>query len=117
MFSPVQRKALLVVICLLTLVLVACPQRVKIGDLTSNVGRYADKEVAISGTVVSSFGFLGPGAFQMDDGTGRIWVLSDKFGVPSKDAHVAITGRVTQGVNVGGRSYAVALRQTQKPRY
>src|SRR5512138_239713 len=117
MSSPVPRKALLALICLLTLVLAACPQRVKIGELTSNVARYADKEVTIAGTVVSSFGFLGPGAFQMDDGTGRIWVVSDKFGVPSKDAHVAITGRVTQGVNVGGRSFAVALRQTQKPQY
>jgi hypothetical protein len=117
MQSPIQRKAYLSLLCLLTIVLVGCPQHVKIGDLTSNAGRYIDKEVAITGTVVSSFGLLGTGAFEVDDGSGRIWVLSENFGVPSKGARVGITGRVTEGVNVGGRSVAVALRQTQKPHY
>jgi hypothetical protein len=117
MQSPVQRKAYLFLLCLLTVVLVGCPQQVKIGDLTSNAGRYADKEVTITGTVASSFGLLGPGAFEVDDGTGKIWVLSESFGVPSKGARVGITGRVTQGLNVGGRSFAVVLRQTHKPHY
>ena len=117
MQSPVQRKAYLFLLCLLTIILVGCPQHVKIGELTSNAGRYVDKEVAITGTVVSSFSLLGPGAFEVDDGSGKIWVLSESFGAPSKGARVGITGRVTQGLNVGGRSFAVALRQTQKPHY
>ncbi|MFB3916246.1 MAG: hypothetical protein ACE14M_05925 [Terriglobales bacterium] len=117
MQSPIQRVAYLFLLCLLTVVLVGCPQEVRIGDLTSNPGRYADKEVTINGTVVSSFGFLGPGAFEVDDGSGKIWVLSENFGVPSKGARVGITGRVSQGVSLGDRSFAVALRQTQKPHY
>ena len=117
MQSPIQHKACLFLLCLLTIVLVGCPQHVRIGDLTSNAGRYVDKEVTIAGTVSSSFGFLGPGAFEVDDGTGKIWVLSEAFGAPSKGARVGITGRVTQGLNVGGRSFAVVLRQTQKPHY
>lgn len=117
MARPSRRRVLLSAVCLLAVVLVACPQRIKIGDLTSNAGRYAGKEVTIVGTVGSSFGLLGPGAFELDDGTGRIWVLSESFGVPSKAARVAITGRVSQGLNVGGRSFAVVLRQTQKPHY
>ncbi len=117
MQRPIQRIERLTLVCLFVLILVGCPQRVKIGELTTNTGRYADKEVTIAGTVLSSFGLLGPGAFQVDDGSGRIWVLSENFGVPAKDAQVAITGRVTQGVNIGGRSFAVVLRQTQKPRY
>jgi hypothetical protein len=117
MQSSVPRKAYLFLLCLLTIVVLGCPQQVKIGELTSNAGRYLDKEVTITGTVVSSFSLLGPGAFEVDDGSGKIWVLSETFGAPSKGARVGITGRVTQGLNVGGRSFAVALRQTQKPHY
>lgn len=117
MEGPIYRKACLSILCLMTMVLLGCPQQVRIGDLTSNAARYVDKEVTITGTVASSFGLLGPGAFEVDDGSGKIWVLSEKFGVPSKGARVGITGRVIQGVNVGGRSFAVALRQTQKPHY
>lgn len=118
MQSPILlSKVYLSLLCLAAVVLVGCPQHVKIGDLTSNAGRYANKEVTITGTVVSSFGLLGQGAFEVDDGSGKIWVLSENFGVPSKGARVGITGRVTEGVSLGGRSFAVALRQTQKPHY
>ncbi|HEV8523119.1 MAG TPA: hypothetical protein VGQ71_01360 [Terriglobales bacterium] len=117
MRSSIQQKTLLLVVVALTAVLIACPQQTKIGDLTSNPGRYAGKEVKITGKVTSSFGLLGTGAFEVDDGTGKIWVLSENYGVPSKGAKVSITGRVTEGASVGDRSFAVALRQTQKPNY
>jgi hypothetical protein len=110
-------KALLFVVCALSVVLTACPQHPSIGELTSNPARYAGKEVAVAGTVVSSFGLLGSGAFELDDGTGRIWVLSQSYGVPGKGAKVGVTGNVTEGVTVAGRSFAVALRQTRKPHY
>ncbi len=111
------RRALLVLVATLTVILAGCPQQVKIGDLTGNPSRYADKEVTITGTVISSFGLLSTGAFQVDDGTGKIWVLSENYGVPSKGAKAGITGRLAEGMNVGGRSFALALRQTQKPHY
>lgn len=117
MRNSIQRRAFPLLLSALTVILIGCSQHVRIGDLTSNPGRYVDKEVTITGTVISSFGFLGPGAFEVDDGSGRIWVLSENYGVPSKGARVGITGRVTQGINVGGRSFALALRQTQKPHY
>jgi len=112
-----RRAGTLVALALSTILLLACPQHTKIGELTSNPGRYAGKEVSIAGSVVSSYGALGTGAFEMDDGSGRIWVISQNYGVPAKNAKVGITGVVTQGVSVAGRSFAVALRQTSKPHY
>ena len=117
MRSLIGRKASLAALAAISVVLLGCPQQVKIGDLTSNPSRYANKEVTITGTVASSFGLLGTGGFELDDGTGKIWVLSENYGVPSKGARVGISGRVVEGVNVGGRSFAVAVRQTQKPHY
>jgi len=112
-----SRRALRTFLLTLVVFLVGCPQQVKIGDLISNPSHYADKEVTIVGTVTSNFDIFGSGGFELDDGSGKIWVLSDKFGVPSKGVRAGITGRVSKGVNIGGRSLALVIRQTQKPHY
>jgi hypothetical protein len=46
-------------------------------------------------------GLLGHGAFELDDGTGRIWVVSRR-GIPRKGAHVKAEGRVKDVVDAGG---------------
>jgi hypothetical protein len=87
----------------------------KIADINRDPGQYLGKEVTIAGQVTSAFGALNQGAFEVDDGTGRLWVLSSGFGVPTQGAKVAVTGRIASGVTVGGRSFANILRET-KPR-
>jgi hypothetical protein len=95
------------------LLLAGCPPRTTVERINRDPGRYSGKEVTIAGHVSSSFGALGTGVFEIDDGTGRMWVYSDKFGVPGNGARVAVTGRVEQGFTFGGRSFAVILKQTQ----
>ena len=75
--------------------------------------RYAGNDVTIRGTVSGAFSALGNGIFQIDDGTGSIWVYSQNFGVPGNGDKVSVTGRVEQGIAVGGRSFGVILRQTE----
>jgi hypothetical protein len=86
----------------------------RIADILRDPGRYTNREVTVAGDVVNSFGALGQGAFEVDDGTGRIWVLSLGFSVPSRGARVAVTGRVESGVTIGGRSFATVLRETRR---
>ncbi len=97
-----------------TLFLVACPQQHSIAELTRDPGRYADKEVAVKGTVVSSFGAMGTGMYEVDDGTGRLWVLSQNYGVPNKGARVGVAGTIVPTFSFGGRSFATVLRETQR---
>jgi len=101
----------------LLLFLVGCPQRVRVADINANPGRYSNKEIALTGTVTEGFGFMGQGAFQIDDGTGKIWVLSQNFGVPGKGQRVGITGNVVGGVSLGTRSFGTAIRLTHHPRF
>jgi hypothetical protein len=103
-----------VAVLALTVVAAGC-ERTKISDINQDPARYANKEVTIAGEVTSAIGALNQGAFEVDDGTGRLWVVSSGFGVPSQGARVAVTGRVQSGVTVGGRSFANVLRET-KPR-
>ena len=105
-------SVLLVGLC--SLWLTGCPQRTTIAKINGDPGRFANKEVTIAGRVSNSFGALGTGAFEVDDGTGRMWVYSQNYGIPSSGAKVAVTGRIQQGFSFGGRSFAVILRQTEQ---
>ena len=97
-----------------TLLLAACPTRTSIGKILRDPGRYAGREVAVGGRVSNSFGALGTGVYQVDDGTGEIWVYSQRYGVPGNGAKVGVRGTVSQGFSFGGRSFAVVLRETER---
>ncbi|PYX87029.1 MAG: hypothetical protein DMG68_13195 [Acidobacteria bacterium] len=110
------RKLLLAAFVIFGFVLVGCPTHTSIANITRDPGHFAGKDVTVAGHVSDSFGALGAGVFQIDDGTGTIWVYSGSYGVPSNGAKVAVTGRIEQGFSFGGRSFATILRETQ-PRH
>src|SRR2546423_1910944 len=97
-----------------SLMLVGCPPRTSVRDINRDPGRYANKDISVAGRVTNSFGALGTGVYEIDDGTGRIWVYSQSYGVPGSGAKVGVTGRINQGFAVGGRSFAVILRETER---
>jgi hypothetical protein len=105
-------SALLVVAA--SLLLAACPSRVSIAKLDRDPGHYTGEEVTIAGRVTDSFGALGRGVFQLDDGTGRMWVLAGPRGLPGNDAKVAVSGHVEQGFSLAGRNFATVLRETDR---
>jgi hypothetical protein len=93
--------------------LTACPQQTTIGKLQSDPGRYRNKEVALVGRVTNSFGGFNFGAYELDDETGRVWVLTER-GVPSKGARIGTVGKFVNGVTWGGRNYGSALQETDR---
>lgn len=109
------QKSFAVILALLaTLLLAGCPPRVHIADINRDPGRYANKDISIAGRVSSSFGVMGTGVYQIDDGTGTMWVYSQNYGVPGNGSRVAVTGRIQQGFSLGGRSFATILRETER---
>ena len=97
-----------------TLLLAGCPERTTIEHINRSPGHYAGKEVTIAGRVSNSYGALGTGVFELQDETGRMWVFSERYGVPGRDARIAVTGRIQQGFTFGGRNFAVVLRETKR---
>ena len=71
-----------------------------INHVLADPSRYADKEVTVGGRVVKSASVLGRGAYQIDDGSGTLWVVT-KRGAPREGAKVSVTGRVRDVVNLG----------------
>ena len=96
------------------LLLAGCPPRESIAKINEDPGRFAGKEISIAGRVTDSFGAMGSGVFQVDDGTGTMWVFSERYGVPGSGAKLAVTGRIEQGFAFGGRNFAIILRETER---
>ena len=96
-----------------TLLLTACPSQTNIAKINADPGRYAGKEVGIVGTVTDSYGAAGIGAYEIDDGTGKMWVATRR-GIPSRGAHVGAKGYVRNGFSFGGRSYGTVMEETDR---
>lgn len=111
-----QRSLALPLVLLTALLLTGCPEQVTIAKINQDPGRYRDKDVAVRGTVVDSFGVFQSGVYQVDDGTGRIWVFSDRYGVPGDGAKVEVAGRIVPTLTFSGRSFANILKENQRRR-
>ena len=74
------------------LFLAGCEQKT-INDLKADPSRYANHEIAIVGNVIWSSSILGKGAYQVDDGTGKLLVVS-QTGVPRKGARIVVKGKI-----------------------
>jgi hypothetical protein len=108
-----RRLVSLLAIMALTLTLGAC-ERKKISEVTSDPGEYRDKDVNVGGTVIQSFGALNTGIYQIDDGTGTLWVFSDSRGVPSKGTVVGVKGRIVPSITFLGVNYATVMRESDR---
>jgi hypothetical protein len=109
----VKRLGSVSVLLAVAVIFTACPSQTTISKINADPARYRNKEVAIAGTVKDSYGALGQGAYEIDDGTGRLWVVT-KRGVPSRGARVGAKGRVYTGFNFGGRNYGTVLEETDR---
>jgi hypothetical protein len=107
----VRKAAPAVLILAAVLLLTACPKQTTISSINADPGRFRSKEVGIVGNVTDSYGVLGNGAYEIDDGTGRIWVATRR-GVPSRGSRVGVKGRVLNGFQWGGRSFGTVLEET-----
>ncbi len=83
---------------------------VKIGRITADPSRYRNRTVTVTGTVTNSVGVLGTGGYQVEDDTGKIYVLS-QTGVPSRGSRVKVTGTVSPGAQVLGASVGTVIRE------
>jgi hypothetical protein len=83
----------------------------KIGRINADPSRYINRTVRVEGRVTNSFGAMSMGGYQVEDDTGKIFVVSNR-GVPSKGAGVAVSGRVMEGVTIAGHSFGTAIQES-----
>ena len=94
-----KRYALLLAAVLWAVAMSGCEQKT-INQIKADPSRYANHEVSVVGKVARSYSLLGRGAYEVDDGTGRLWVVSEK-GVPREGARIVVSGTIRDAYNLG----------------
>ncbi len=83
---------------------------VKIGRVLDEPMRFGNRTVRVEGEVDRSIGAVIAGVYQVQDDTGKIYVISVS-GVPRKGSKVSVKGKVQQGITFGNRSFGTVLRE------
>ena len=109
MRHTLRRSALVAVLSVSALASAACASRT-VNQVLADPSRYRDREVKLSGSVVDSFSLVNRGAYRIDDGTGQLWVVSDK-GVPRTSARVTVKGTIREGFNLGSLGGRINIPQ------
>jgi hypothetical protein len=89
----------LVVVVVVALLASGCEQK-SIRQIKAEPSRYAHREIAVVGNVIRSFSVLGRGAYEIEDGTGKLWVVSET-GVPREGARVVVRGTIRDAYDLG----------------
>ncbi len=106
-----RKNILLICATLLALIAIGCGTK-PISEILAHPEHFRDDNIAIQGRVVTSFSVAGIGAaFQLDDGTGRIWVFSRHRPAPPEHVHMYVGGRIKTAVTLGDRTLGIALEE------
>ena len=106
-----MRQPLGLVLTILTGGLLSACAPVRIARINADPSRYQNRNVRVEGRVTTSFGVLGKGGYQIDDGSGKIYVISTGTGVPSSGSQVEVSGTVINGATVLGTAYGTSIRE------
>ena len=93
-----------------------CGKSTSIKDILDNPSDYAGKEVSVEGTVGETnwFQLLTKGTFQVGDGSGTIWVVTDQP-PPQEGAKVTLKGTVeSAGIKIGDRTFGTVIVETSR---
>ena len=88
----------------------ACSRTIHIKDLLDRPQDYNGKTVQVQGTVTQSAGVLGTGAYEIDDGTGKIFVIAKGQGVPRQGAKTKAQGRFESVFSFLNRTMAAIVQ-------
>jgi hypothetical protein len=94
-------------------VLAGCASVTPINQLLSDPSRYDGKTVRVKGTVKGAVGGLGVGAYEIQDNTGKLTVVSDQGDPPRTGANLGVKGKFQALLSLGFKSLAV-LREENR---
>ena len=89
----------------------------QISRILADPTAFSSKDVSVGGRVVRVFdptqGLLGLSAYQIEDKSGRIWVIS-RTGTPSPGQEVGVKARVRRDFQLGGELFGAVLNEVER---
>ena len=103
------------IILAMILPLTGCSRTDQIADIKANPSQYEGRTVNIEGYVSNTLwiALAGRGAYQVDDGSGSIWVVTGQQ-PPEKGTQIAATGTVSPGFELGGSGLGTVINETRR---
>ena len=89
----------------------SCKGTTSIKTLLDDPSRYDGQTVRIAGDVQGSVGILGFGAYQLNDGTGTLPIVTQSGGAPRDGAKVGVEGTFRSAYTIGSQSVAVVVEE------
>ena len=93
----------------------ACAPTVRVRDLLDRPQDCDGRTVKVEGTVTRSAGVFGTGAYEIDDGSGTIFVIAQGQGVPREGARTKAKGRFESVFSLAGRTIAAIVQGRDAP--
>jgi hypothetical protein len=110
-------SGLLGVAAVIALIVGACNEKTnKVKDLLADPGKYDGQTVRIAGDVQNSIGALGYGAYELNDGTGTLPIVTEGGGAPARGAKVGVEGTFRAAYTLGVESRAVVVEKRRVTR-
>ncbi|MDO8681928.1 MAG: hypothetical protein Q7N50_00405 [Armatimonadota bacterium] len=117
-FRSLAPLALIVLALVLVTAVSGChDKRTDISRILQNPDKYMGDEVIVAGEVVKVYSaqliIAEPGLYQVDDGTGTIWVVT-KNGVPREGVKIGLKGIVSSPIKIAGESFGAVIRESER---
>ena len=107
----------IVAVLIVTVIFAGCTDRTRISKILNDPDRYANTEVAIAGTISNTYAvnliIVEAGAYQVDDGSGKIWVIT-KSSVPKKGTKVGVKGTVSDKIDIFGLTDGLVIEEKER---
>jgi hypothetical protein len=114
MRTPRPHYLAIALAALFAITLSGCTQTTPIKTLLDDPAHFDHQTVGIAGTVKESVGVMGYGAYQVNDGTGTLTVLTQQGGAPRDGAKVSVSGEFRAGFTLGTETAAVLMEKERK---
>ena len=91
--------------------------RTRVSAILQNPDKFISREVTVGGEVTKTYAvnliIAEAGAYQVDDGTGKIWVITHN-GVPREGAKVGLKGTVSNGIKLGHELFGAVIQEKDR---
>ena len=99
-------------VCLTIILLLVsgCAFHTRISKIRYEPQKYENRQVSVKGKVSETMGlpFVQKGIYQVDDGTGKIWVVSQKRR-PYRGEKVTVKGELKTGLSIRSQTFGIAI--------
>jgi hypothetical protein len=83
----------------------------QVKSLLDDPGQYDKKIVHVAGETSGGMSLMGYGAYMLDDGTGRITIVTKENGAPRDGAKVGVEGEFRKAFTLGIRTGAMIIEK------